>query len=168
MNLSPVFLMKFKNTVERILHVPGNYNGGILEMAIVLDANVEKETIKELVPQLLRSLKTHSEVFRNVRFNLVWWKSDEQITGQVTPMSMAALPTYYDAYEVQRNTKDIMNLVQYLKLFQARAKLIILITDGTNEESSKESIKAAMQPFLDKELMKILVGETLEVQYRQS
>ena len=63
MNLSPVFLMKFKNTVERILHVPGNYKGGILEMAVVLDHNVSRETMQDLVPQLLKSLKMHSEIF---------------------------------------------------------------------------------------------------------
>ena len=166
MNLSPVFLMKFKNTVERVLHVPGNYSGGILEMAVVLDYNVDKEMVKELVPQLFRSLKMHSEVFRNVRLNIVWWKSDEQIINQVAPMSMAGLSTYYDAYECQKCTKDVMKLVQHLKLFQARAKLLILITDGANEEGSKESLKAAMQPFLDKKLMRIVVGEELEIQYR--
>ena len=101
MNLSPVFLMKFKNTVERVLHVPGNYNGGILEMAVVLDYNVEKETIKNLVPQLFRCLKMHSEVFRNVRLNMVQWESDEVIKNQVTPMSMTGLASYYESYGQQ-------------------------------------------------------------------
>jgi len=166
MDLSPVFLMKFKNTVERILHVPGNYNGGILEMAIVLDYNIDKETVKELVPQLLRSLKMHSEIFKNVRLNMVWWESDEKIVNQVVPMSMAGLPSYYDAYEGHSCVKDVMKLVQYLKLFQARSKLLILITDGKNEEGVKESVKAAMQPFLDKKLMRIIVANELEIQYR--
>lgn len=157
MNLSPVFLMKFKNTVERILHVRGNYNGGILEMAVVLDHNVSRETVQELVPQLFRSLKMHSEVFRNVRLNMVHWESDERIVNQVTPMSMAGLTSYYENYEAQKKRKDFMKLVQYLKVFQARAKLIILVTDGANEESTPESLKAAMQPFLDKKLMQVVV-----------
>ena len=59
-----------------------------------------------------------------------------------------------------------MKLVQYLKLFQARAKLIILVTDGANEEGSDESLKAAMQPFLNKKLMQVIVGEELEIRYR--
>ena len=166
MNLSPVFLMQFKNTVERILHVPGNYKGGILEMAVVLDHNVPRETAQELVPQLFRSLKMHSEVFRNVRLNMVQWESDEKIVNQVTPMSMAGLASYYENYECRQERKDLMKLVQHLKLFQARAKLIILVTDGANEEGSAESLKAAMQPFLDKKLMRIVVGEELELQYR--
>ncbi|MBR2403186.1 MAG: hypothetical protein IKB01_10575 [Lachnospiraceae bacterium] len=159
MNLSPVVLMQFKNTVERILHVPGNYKGGVLEMAVVLDHNVSREAVGELVPQLFRSLKMHSQVFRNVRLNMVQWESDEAISGQVTPMSMAGLSTYYENYGCRPVRKDFMKLVQYLKLFQARAKLIILVTDGANEEGSKESVKAAMQPFLDKKLMQVVVKE---------
>ena len=166
MNLSPVFLMQFKNTVERILHVPGNYKGGILEMAVVLDHNVSREAVRDLVPQLFRSLKMHSEVFRNVRLNMVQWESDETITNQVAPMSVAGMSSYYESYECRPVRKDFLKLAQHLKLFQARAKLIILITDGTNEEGSVESLKAAMQPFLDKKLMQVIVGEDVKIQYR--
>ena len=166
MNLSPVFLMKFKNTVERILHVPGNYKGGILEMAVVLDHNVSRETVQELVPQLFRTLKVHSELFRNVRLNMVQWEDDEVIKNEVTPMSMAGLNAYYATYEGQIRCKDFGKLVQYLKVFQARAKLIILVTDGANEEGSEESLKAALQPFLDKKLMQVVVGTELEIRYR--
>lgn len=166
MNLSPVFLMKFKNTVERILHVPGNYKGGVLEMAVVVDHNLSREQAADLIPQLLRSLKMHSEVFRNVRLNMVQWESDETITNQVTPMSMAGLASYYERYECQQMCKDFLKLVQYLKLFQARAKLIILVTDGTNEDGSLGSLKAAMQPFLDKKLMQVVISDELEIRYR--
>jgi len=166
MNVSPVFLMKFKNTVERILHVPGNYTGGILEMAVVLDYNVSREILQELLPQILRSLKMHSEVFRNVRLNIVHWQSDDAISNQVTPMSVVGLTSYYADYESRTESKDFMKLVQYLKVFQARSKLIILVTDGENEVESGESLKAAMQPFLDKKLMQIGVGEELQIRYR--
>ena len=108
----------------------------------------------------------HSEVFRNVRLNMVQWESDERIANQVIPMSVAGLTSYYESYECRQVTKDFQKLVQYLKLFQARAKLIILLTDGTNEEGSTEMLKAAMQPFLDKKLMQIVIGETLEIRYR--
>lgn len=167
MNLSPVFLMQFKNTVERILHVPGNYNGGILEMAMVLDHNVSQEMAQELVPQLLRTLKMHSEVFRNVRLNMVQWESDEVIKNQVTPMSMAGLASYYESYGQQTICKDVKKLAQYLKMFQARAKLIILITDGANEEGTAESLKTVMLPFLDKKWMwVVLSGDALTIRYR--
>ncbi len=166
MSLSPVFLMKFKNTVERILHVRGNYNGGILEMAVILDHNVSRETVQELVPELFRTLKMHSEVFRNVRLNMIQWESDEIITNQVTPMSMAGLSSFYEGYKCQPMKKDWMKLVQYLKMFQARSKLIILITDDKNREEISENLKMAMQPFLDKKLMQVVVGDELEIRYR--
>ena len=166
MNFSPVFLMNFKNTVERILHVKGNYNGGILEMAVVLDHNLSRETMQEIVPQLFRTLKMHSEVFRNVRLNMVQWQSNEEISNQVSPMSMAGLSSYYEEYECKAVKKDWFKLVQYLKMFQARAKLIILITDGKNEEVSAEQLKREMQPFLDKKLMQVIVGEEIKIQYR--
>lgn len=166
MDLSPVFLMKFKNAVERILHVRGNYNGGILEMAVVLDHNVSRECVQELVPQLFRSLKMHSEVFCNVRLNIVDWEADEVLRNQVTPMSMAGLTSFYEDYMCRSKCKDFRKLVQYLKVFQARAKLIILVTDGANEEGQAESLKAAMQPFLDKKLMQVVVGDELQIRYR--
>jgi len=89
--------------------------------------------------------------------NMVQWESDEVISGQVAPMSMAGMSSYYETYEYRPARKDFLKLVSYLKLFQARAKLIILVTDGANEEGSKESLKAAMQPFLDKKLMQVVV-----------
>lgn len=166
MNLSPVFLMKFKNTIERILHVKGNYGGGILEMAIVLDHGVKKEVVQELLPQLIRTLKMHSEVFKNVRLNIVDWKSDENIMSQVSPMAMAGLPAYYESYEQVHGEKDFMKLIAYLKLYQARAKVIILLTDGEFLTATSESEKAAMQPFLDKKLMQVVVTESMDVKYR--
>ena len=170
MNFSPVFLMKFKNTVERILHVRGNYNGGILEMAVVLDHSLECEMVQELMPELFRTLKMHSEVFRNVRLNMVQWESDEVITNQVTPMSMAGLVSFYKEYQCQPVAKDWMKLIQYLKMFQARSKLILLITKSSDMYDAsgnlQERLKIAMQPFLDKKLMQVVVGQELEIRYR--
>ena len=132
----------------------------------MLDHNVSQDMVREIVPQILRSLKMHSEVFRNVRLNIVHWESDDVICNQVTPMAVAGLTSYYENYKCQSECKDFMKLVQHLKLFQARSKLIILVTDGVNEEGSLERIKAAMQPFLDKKLMQVVVGEEIKIKYR--
>ena len=40
--------MKIKNGVMRILHVPGNYDGGILEMAIVADYHIPKDELDRI------------------------------------------------------------------------------------------------------------------------
>lgn len=166
MSVSPVFLMKFKNTIERILHVKGNYSGGILEMAVVIDHSLSKEQVTEWMPLLIATLKRQSEVFRNVRFNVVNWVSDESISSQVSPMAVAGMTGYYEQYECVKTEKDFMKLVAYLKLFQARAKVMILLTDGRFVSSAPEAEKAAMQPFLDKKLMQVVIGEAADVKYR--
>lgn len=167
MNLSPVFLQQLKNSVERILHVRGNYDGGILEMAVVIDHCLSKEDVKEYVPQFLRALKMHSEVFRNVRLNMVDWISDSEILNKVSPMSMVMLSGYYEEYQSNSEEKNMESLVQYLKLFQARSKVVILITAGNCLASDEEALKKSMQPFLDKKMMQLIRTEDgFKVQYR--
>lgn len=39
-----IFRKNVKNAVERVLHVPHNYTGGILEMTFVVDYALPKET----------------------------------------------------------------------------------------------------------------------------
>ena len=89
MKLSLTETKQLKNRVEQILHVPGNYTGKILEMEMVVDAALPKETVKETVPELLLTLKRHSKVFRNVRFNYTLWISDRRIENKVCPMMLA-------------------------------------------------------------------------------
>ena len=81
-------------------------------------------------------------------------------------MSVAGLSSYYEAYECKLSCKDWMKLISYLKVFQARSKVIILVTDGKNEEQSPEQMKAAMQPFLDKKLMQVVIGDGFQIRYR--
>ena len=40
------------NFVEQVLHVPGNYSGGILEMAIVFDSALDRNTAAALTGDL--------------------------------------------------------------------------------------------------------------------
>ena len=44
MALTPVRNLQLHNQIERVLHVQGNYRGGILEMAIVVDREFDRET----------------------------------------------------------------------------------------------------------------------------
>lgn len=84
--------MSLKNGVERVLHVPGNYTGGILEMTLVVDCNLPEKYVKEFVSDIAATLRMHSEVFRNVRLNLLMWKSDEEMTNRVIPISFCRHP----------------------------------------------------------------------------
>ena len=45
--LSNIQILQIKNAIKRVLHVPGNYTGGILEMAIVADYGMSKEELSE-------------------------------------------------------------------------------------------------------------------------
>lgn len=159
-NLSPVFLKQLKNTVDRILNVPGNYTKGkVLEMTVVIDKNLSKEILAALLPEVLRSLKTHDRVFQNVRFHAAYWETDEKPEDKVLPMTMAMLDGFYEGYAQRASEKSVLRLAQYLSLFHARSKLIILLTDGSFKEEGREEIKKSMQPFLEKKLMRISIKE---------
>lgn len=166
--LSVTTLMKFKNTIERILHVKGNYQGGILEMTLVVDGNLDIGTRKEVVPKLIGALKQQGEVFRNVRFNYSIWNSDTEITNKVCPMMLAMTESFYQEEEKNSNEKSLEKLVDYLKKFHARSKIIILVTDGNYRIEDQRQIKTSMQPFLDKKLAVVIAkGKDIGISYRE-
>ena len=79
--------MNLKNGVERVLHVPGNYTGGILEMTLVIDCELDKDYVTAMAADIAGTLRAHSEIFRNVRLNLLYWESDEKFENRVIPIS---------------------------------------------------------------------------------
>lgn len=163
MNLSIVFDKQFINQVERILHSPCNIPNKMFEMTLVLDENLAKEDARECVTHLLRTLKRHSEIFANVRLNMVHWKEDEQICNQVIPMSMAMMDSYYEKYESYTAKKSYLRLMKNLKLFHARSKLIIVVTDGAYEKEDEAELTKVMQPFLYRKVMNVVIGDTIEL-----
>lgn len=167
MNLSPVFQKQFKNTVERILHVPGNFTGPVLEMAVVIDKSLKKEQVQAYLPALLKMLKMHSDAFRNVRLNVVFWHADGHIQTETFPMSKVMIDSFYENYESRKQTKTLEGLVDYLKMYQARSKLIILLTDGSFQIADGKMLAQAMQPFLFRKLMQVVLYEDgTELKYR--
>lgn len=156
MELGMIQLLKMKQGVERILHVPGNYKGGILEMALIVDCNLEKNLAKESVQTIVKALKSHSETFRNVRLNVIWWKSDEEIVTEVTPMPVMQMGTPFENYERMAAQKRIDVLLGNLKLFQARSKVILLLSDGTFGIESEEACMESLKPFLGRKMLLML------------
>lgn len=154
MSLSPVFLKQFKDAVEHILHVPGNYRGNVLEMTVVVDGAVEKEAA-EVLPQLLRALKMHSKVFLNVRFHYVSWQSDEKMEDRVCPMTAVMLSSFYEDYEQIPQKKRLEILAEYLKKFHARSKLIILLAGDGIIVEDRQRLEGGMQPFLGRKMMMV-------------
>ena len=84
--------LQLRNEVQRVLHVPGNYTGGILEMAIVIDHCLTKEQVKETVKEIVQTLKQTDQVFRNVRLNVIDWYSDDHFEKNVKGMKANGNP----------------------------------------------------------------------------
>ena len=153
MVLSPVLLKQWKDTVDRILHVPGNFTGKVLEMTVVIDKNLSTEVVRDILPQLLKTLKMHDRTFQNVHFNLTYWEQDERMVNNRCPMSIAMTQACYQDYRTEHFCKDLGNLMTYLKLFHARSKLIIILTDGDYQILDMDVFEQSMQPFLEKKLL---------------
>lgn len=172
MEISPVFRKQFTAITDRILHVPGNYNSQrILEMTVVVDTALERETVTAVLPALLKILKTHDRVFQNVRFNLTFWEPEGNV-NRVCPMMMAMTEGLYQDYVRRIETKSLEELTEYLRVFHARSKLILLLTDGSYQIEDIKLVQQHMRPFLEKKLMRVCCEGTAEqpelsVSYRE-
>ena len=154
---------QFVNKVEMILHSPCNIPSKMFEMTVVLDRNLSKDMAETIVPHLLKVLKRHSEVFANVRLNMVKWEEDDKIINQIISMSMAMLSSCYKDYEQRVCVKYYPILMENLKLFHARSKLIIVVTDGNYEIGDEAALKKRMLPFLCRKVMNVVVTDTIEI-----
>lgn len=148
--------MSLKNGVERILHVPGNYTGGILEMTLVVDCGLPEEYVKNLACDIASVLKMHSEVFRNVRMNLLLWKGDGKVENQVIPLSLLQTSGSFAGYRQKDEKKRLEELAANLKLFHARSKLILILADREVYIEDREALSQNMKPFLGKKSLFLL------------
>ncbi|MCM1134733.1 MAG: hypothetical protein NC400_04075 [Clostridium sp.] len=151
--------MNLNNAVERVLHVPGNYGGGILEMTLVIDCQLPKEYVKQMSFDISSALRAHSEVFRNVRLNLLYWKSDEDMENQVVPLPFLQMGSSFEGYEERTEEKSLDALSANLKLFHARSKLILVLTGENLLVRDKEALRRNMYPFLGKKSLFLRKGE---------
>lgn len=153
-------LLQIKNAVMRVLHVPGNYSGGILEMAIVLDGCVPAQRLAGDCARLCAALKRTDEVFRNVRLNLIKWISDERIIKEISSLAALQMGKGFDGMESAQDGKEksLDELLRQLKLFYARSKLILVITDGDFQRKDEGKIQEYLHPFLGRKLIVLMDG----------
>lgn len=160
--MNAVTRIQLKNGVERVLHVPGNYTTGqILEMALVLDYHMPEPELRERCAQLVDLLKLSSEVFRNVRLNVIKWIDDDHIVKEVGSLPQVRMGRVFDDYGAYgmgsgpgvREEKSFAELARQLKLFYARSKLILVLTDGSFAPGDMAELKAGMHPFLHRKLL---------------
>ena len=168
MALTAVRKLQLHKQVERVLHVPGNYQGGILEMAIVVDCACDKEAARGLCMDVITACKNQSEVFRNVRLNMVIWNGDK-IHTENTAAARVQTGAFFEECDawgwtdipesVDANTAKIM---EYLKKFHARSKLILFLTPNRErlyKAAQPERLRAALSPFLKQKLVMIYPEE---------
>lgn len=148
-------LLQIKNAAMRVLHVPGNYRGGILEMAIVADYHMPVEELNRECAQLAAALKRTDEVFRNVRLNLLKWISDDMIIKEVSTLPVLQLSKAFEDYGQWESGSDktLEELLRQLKLFYARSKLILVITDGSYVTGNEDRVGEYLKPFLQRKLI---------------
>lgn len=163
--LTDIQLMKIKNGVMRILHVPGNYNGGILEMAIVADYHMPYEELTETSRKIANGLKHQNETFRNVRLNLIKWVSDEQIIKELSSLPKLQMGSAYEDYAKTTEDKTLDELLRQLKLFYARSKVIIVLTDGSYYIKDEKAVWEHLNPFLRRKLLIVQPADVPKQQF---
>lgn len=157
-------LMQIRNKVMRILHVPGNYSGGILEMAIVADYHMSHDRLKEECSQIAASLKRTDEVFSNVRLNLIKWAADDVIMKEISALPQLQMGRVFEDYDSYcekgsiSESKTLDELFRQLKLFYARSKVIIVLTDGSYRVENEEKVREYLNPFLYRKLLILQQG----------
>lgn len=172
MAVSLVRRMQITHAAERILHTQGNYRGGNLEMAVVLDYAVSEESLRKRAEDIVTVLKNYSEVFRNVRLNVIKWKRDGSMEKELSAMAKLQAGSVFADYPADgepvsvsreagehRRGRRAEELFEQLKYFYARSKLVILLTDGDYEYGDSRRIQEALQPFLYRKLMIVQASE---------
>lgn len=151
MEITEIGALQIAKRVDAILHVPGNYRGGNLEMTIVVDTSLELQDCMDAAASVARALKRGNEIFKNVRLNLVFW--GQEIEAKVTPMAMLMTGGAFDGYRCDPYKKYYEELLAYLKKFHARSKVILVFAKEQNEILDKQAAKEALSPFLKSKLL---------------
>lgn len=150
--MTPVQKLQLKNAVEKVLHAPCNAIKEKLEWAFVFDFNLPKEEVSNMSKEIVNTLKQHSQIFRNARLNVVEWKSDDEIEHKIVSMPLIQTGSHFKDYKIQKKEKRIEELAVQLKLYQARSKLIILLTDEKYLLEDMNKWEQHMNPFLFKRM----------------
>lgn len=145
--------MQIKNAMEKVLHVPGNYAGGTLEMAMVFDGNLTEECARQAGADMAALLKSHSEIFRNVRLNVICWEGDDELVKELSSLPLLQMGRALGGFRHAGKRKRPELLAGCLKKFYARSKIILLFTDGNCRVEDERLFRENMHPFLYRKLV---------------
>lgn len=162
MSISGLKALQISKMADHILHVPGNYRGGNLEMTVVISSRLEIISLKENLKAVTDALKRSNEVFRNVRLNFVCVREDGSFENKVIPLGFLQTGKCFETEdEWQMPSTPLSELFAYLKLFHARSKIILIFTDRDYDLGDKEKAKEAMNPFLKQKLLLIAEDDVI-------
>lgn len=136
-------------------------------MSLIFDGALSKEDVKAAGADIISTLKSTDEIFRNVRCNVVFWLSDEKITHEPTAAAVVQMGRCFENWEqVTGQTADskvgqadkaapkrMEILTADLKKFEARSRLLILVTDGNYVTEDKDALQQNLNPFLKYRLL---------------
>jgi hypothetical protein len=184
LSISKLKALQISKMVEHILHVPGNFRGGNLEMTVVVSSRLSFSEKKESVKEVADALKRSSEVFRNVRLNLVRWDGISDFNSEVVPMVFLQTGACFaqeqaeseqvpldfeqnrtkserdqsDFVQERTESEQLAPLLAYLKKFHARSKVILVFASKACEMGDKAQAHESLAPFLKQKLL-LLCGD---------
>jgi len=150
-----------QGNLQNSLH-SGNTIKPTLEMTLIFDCNLSKQEATEQGKEIITVLKQTDEIFRNVRLNVVRWMADDQMLREVTAAPILQMGRYFEDYEPQTALKRLEILTEYLKKFDARSRLLILVTDGNYKIENTEVLHQSLNPFLYRKIL-ILEEGTVKI-----
>lgn len=177
MALTQLQKLELNKRVDKIFHAPSNaaVRGHQPEIAFVADMSGNVELIHSSIKDAAASLKAHDKLFQNMRSNMVYW--GDSISSKVTPMSFILMGKAFDDNPEARDFVDknvdnsliFENLCEYLKLYHARCRCILIFMDCTCEELEKRKFYVAdkekalqnLNPFLKHRMLVITKDKML-------
>lgn len=127
-------------------------------MAVVFDASLEKEAAAAAGKQIAAVLKSMGDTFRNVRLNTVIWEPD-RISHEISAIPQLIMGTALQGFEYSGEQKVLEDLCGNLKLFQARSRIVILVTGETYRVDSPQKLRENLNPFLYRRMILITERE---------
>lgn len=170
MSISGLKALQISKMVDHILHVPGNYRGGNLEMTVVVSSRLEIISLKENLKAVTDALKRSNEVFRNVRLNFVCVREDGSFENKVIPLVFLQTGKCFETEDkIIAQKEDVQQMFSaplsevfaYLKLFHARSKVVLIFADRDYNLGDKEKAKEALNPFLKQKLLLITEDDVI-------
>lgn len=170
MGLTQLQRLELNKRADKILNAPSNAPAGgqQVEIAFVADLSGDIDFLHQSIKDAVAALKAHDIIFQNVRSNMVYW-GNGKIVIRVTPMSFIQMGKAFEGIEgiVEIGDKNVdkipyfEDLCEYLKLYGARCRCVLLFLDETYEEFEKlrfrvkdvEKAKANLNPFLKYRLL---------------